>query len=217
MMQTKTMLAFAAALLLLLALAAVIALSIRGANRAAQTPAVSVAEVQTQAVATFASDMTRTAEAMPTDTSTSTPAPTSTPVATSAVSATPSCYRLLYIKDVTIPDNTPMTPAEVFTKTWQVENNGTCTWRPGFQLVLIGGVAMGGSPFTLTELVNPGERLDISIKMAAPTNQTGTIQGTWRITDDKGTFFGDALTVVIVVGNATGTPPTAEATAISTP
>jgi hypothetical protein len=49
--------------------------------------------------------------------------------------------------------------------------------------------------------------------MAAPTNQTGIVQGTWRMSDDNGGLFGDALTVVIVVGSGTGAPPTIPATA----
>ena len=49
-----------------------------------------------------------------------------------------------------------MTPAEVFTKTWLVENSGTCPWKPGFQVVLIGGLAMGGSPFRVAQTVGPG-------------------------------------------------------------
>ena len=186
-----------------------------------QTPppsptAVNVGHIQTQAVQAFANGLTSTALAVPTGTATDTPQPTETAAEatptgpTSSVSATPSCYRLKYLQDLTIPDNTLMTPAQVFTKTWQVQNSGTCAWRPGFQMVLVGGSAMGGSPFTLDTTVNPGAKIEISIKMAAPTNQTGVIQGTWRMTDGQGNQFGDALTVVIVIPVGTAGP---EATA----
>ena len=208
MLHNKIMLAISA-LVLLTAIVLAIIFGLRGTNRAAQTPTVNVSEVQTEAVATFASGLTRTVKAMPTSTLTSTPLPSETPLVTASVSATPSCYRLRFVRDVTIPDNTPMTPAEVFTKTWQVENNGICAWRPGFQLLLVGGLAMGGSPFTLAQQVNPGQRIEVSVKMVAPTNQTGIMQGTWRMADDNEAFFGDALTVVIVVGNETGTPTSA--------
>lgn len=174
------------------------------------SPTVNIGQVQTQAVLSFSNSLTSTAQAIPPGTPTDTPEPTFTPVEataveatatgpTSSVSATPSCYRLKFVQDVTIPDNTLMTPAEVFTKTWQVQNNGTCAWRPGFQMILVGGVAMGGSPFTLDTTVNPGAKMEISIKMVAPTNQTGVIQGTWRMTDGQGNPFGDALTTVIVI------------------
>ncbi len=203
---------------LILVLALTVVFSVRGANQTSPSPTVDVAVVKTDAVETFAQGLTGTAYAMPTSTiaATITERPTDVvteTAGTDSVSSTPSCYRMKFVRDVTIPDNTPMTPAQVFTKTWQVENNGICAWRVGFKLVLIGGLAMGGSPFTLAATVNPGGRIDIAIKMVAPTNQTGILEGTWRMSDDNGTPFGDALTVVIVVGSATGPAPTLGATA----
>ena len=182
------------------------------------SPTVDIAHVQTQAVGVFASGLTSTAAAIPTSTATATDTPaaptdTSAPgtvgtESTSSVSPTPSCLKLKYIKDLTIPDYTVMTPAQVFTKSWQVQNNGTCPWQPGFQVVLVGGVAMGGSPFKLTAAVNPGGLLQVDIKMAAPTNQVGLIQGTWRMVDSSGNQFGNVMYVQIVIPGGTGAPVT---------
>jgi len=106
-----------------------------------------------------------------------------------------------------------MTPAQVFTKTWQVVNSGTCPWKPGFQAILVGGVAMGGSPFKVAQNIGPGGTIQVSIKMAAPTNIKGVVQGTWKMADEKGQAFGDYLSVVVVVGTGTGTStPAAAAT-----
>jgi hypothetical protein len=201
MLPDKTKLAIVT--VLLLAVLITVLFSMRTAKQPVQTPTISINLVQTDAVATFVAGLTSTTEAMPTSTSTSTPVSTSTTIGTDANSPTPSCYRLKYDRDVTIPDNTSMTPAQVFTKTWLVENSGLCAWRNGFKLILVGGDAMGGSPFNLTQTANPGDRVEISVKMAAPTNQTGVIQGTWRMTDDNGNLFGDALTVVINLGGTT--------------
>jgi hypothetical protein len=208
MLQDKTRMIIAAVLLIAVVIAIVV--STRVPRAPSPEPTVDVSGIQTRAVSTFAQSLTGTAAAIPTSTSTDTPEPQGTVVAseTSALSPTPSCYRLKFIHDVTIPDNTPMGPADVFTKTWQVQNIGLCAWRPGFKLVLVGGVAMGGSPFTLEATVNPGVKIEVSVKMVAPTNQTGTVQGTWRMTDENGAYFGDALTVVIVVGNGTESAPT---------
>ena len=52
---------------------------------------------------------------------------------------------------------------------------------------------MGGSPFIVESTVNPGARIEISIKMVAPTNETGIVRGTWRMSDENGTLFGDAI------------------------
>jgi hypothetical protein len=209
---------------MLIVLIATVVVSIRSLRQLAPAPTADLGRVQTEAVALFASGLTSTALAAPSATATVTETLTPTVEAaatdsTSSVSATPSCYRLKYVQDVTIPDNTIMTPAEVFTKIWEVENNGTCAWKPGFEMVLVGGVAMGGSPFILPASVQPGAHTQVSIKMAAPTNQTGLITGTWQMKDDAGSPFGDALTVVIVIGNGTNVPATAipSTTATATP
>ncbi|SRR5581483_6121965 len=206
MFENKARLAILA--VLFLALIVVVGLSIRGAKRSASSPTISVGGIQTAAVATFGSDLTRTAEAMPTSTSTSTatPFPTETIAGTETLSPTPSCYRLRYLKDVTIPDHTAMDPGEAFVKTWMVENNGTCAWRPGFVVRLIGGDAMSAIPFTLTQTVEPGGQIEISLSMTAPLDQQGTVAGTWQMSDENGNFFGSVLTVVIDLGGATATP-----------
>jgi hypothetical protein len=212
-MQNKPRLAIVA--VLILAVLLTVLFSLRNVKQPVQTPTVNVNLVRTEAVATFAYGLTSTASVVPaTLTSTSTPlSSTSTQVGTDANSPTPSCYRLKYVRDVTIPDNTPMTPAQVFTKTWLVENSGLCAWRPGFKLVLVGGEAMGGSPFNLVQSANPGDRIEVSVKMAAPTNLTGITQGTWRMTDENGNLFGDALTVVVDIGGSgTGVPSTPQST-----
>ena len=216
---SRNSLPWAVAGVLLLALILTLVVAARSLRATPVTPTADLAGVQTQAVATFAGGLTATVQAQPTSTATQTPEPaepateTAVTEATSAESPTPSCYRLKFVRDVTIPDNTLMTPAQVFTKTWEVENNGTCPWKPGFTLVLVGGVAMGGSPFTLEATVNPGARIQISIKMVAPTNQTGVIVGNWRMLDQGGTPFGDAIYAQIVIGGSTLAPPTVEATA----
>ncbi len=205
----------AVAVVALLALLLIVVLAVRSQGQTTVPPTVDAAAVQTKAVATFAMSLTGTVSSAPTETPTDTPEPvgTASTAATGSVSPTPSCYRLKFLHDISIPDYTVMTPAQVFTKTWEVENSGTCAWRPGFKMVLIGGLAMGGSPFVVASTVNPGVKVQISIKMAAPTNQTGLVQGTWRMTAAQGTAFGDALTAVIVLGGGTGVPAPASATA----
>lgn len=78
--------------------------------------------------------------------------------------------------------------------------------------MLIGGLAMGGSPFKVLQDVAPGGRIQVSIKMVAPTNQSGTIQGTWNMSDENGATFGDFMSVVIVVASPSATPRIAVST-----
>jgi hypothetical protein len=199
-----------------------------GGNQAKATPTsdpIMIQAVQTLAVATFSANLTQTAAVLPTSTPmpTLTPVPTlnlnttTTPASTLASGTTTSCYGLVYVKDVTIPDNTAMTEGESFTKTWMAQNTGTCAWESGFQFRHIGGDAMGGVTLTLQQTVNPGAQTELSIPMTAPSG-SGTVTGSWRMYDPKSSsFFGDALTVVITLGGATPTPTGTAATDTPTP
>ena len=201
------------ATLLILVFALIVTIVIRADRSAPASPTPNIDAVRTQAVSTFAAELTATAASTPSRTPTSVPALSPTAATATALSGTPNCLGLRFIRDVTIPDNTEMTPAEVFTKTWLVENSGTCPWKPGFQVVLIGGLAMGGSPFRVAQTVGPGGEIQVAIKMAAPTNQTGVVQGTWKMADADGVQFGDFLSVVVVVGGPTRIPPATVTTA----
>ena len=188
-------------------------LSACGATPADLTPTVTVNpdEIRTQAVGTFAADLTLTAFAAPTNT----PAATITPLATftagpttaaggtigtaPVAGSTASCYGMSFVSDVSIPDNTPMTPGQAFTKTWKVKNAGSCAWDAGFKFAFTGGEQMGAQTFTLPSQVAAGAVYDISVPMTAP-NKTGTLRGNWRMSTASGQFFGDEVYVQIVVG-----------------
>jgi hypothetical protein len=154
------------------------------------------------------------------------PAPTLSNVTsfgTSVVSTSPvtACNGLAYVSDVTIPDNTPMTPGQTFTKTWKVRNSGTCAWEAGFKFAFTTGDAMGGTTYVLPQNVPAGTQIDISIAMTAPS-KTGSIKGSWRMSTATGQFFGEEVYLIILVGGATGTATnsgaaTTPGTATSTP
>jgi hypothetical protein len=205
-------------------------LSACGAAAPELTPTVTVNpdEIRTQAVGTFAADLTLTALVAPTNT----PAATVTPLATFTVGptstggvalgtqpvagGTASCYGMAFVSDVTIPDNTPMTAGQAFTKTWKVKNQGSCAWDAGFKFAFTGGDAMGGSTYTVPSAVAAGAVVDISVPMTAP-NKTGTIRGNWRMSTASGQFFGDEVYVQITIGGAsaptnTGAAPAATST-----
>jgi hypothetical protein len=133
------------------------------------------------------------------------PGPTETPpppVTTEAGCSLDSSY----VADVTIPDNTVLSPGAAFVKTWRVRNSGTCDWDAGFQLIFVGGAQMGGPASVLLPAVPAGGQTDISVNQTAPTSY-GTHKGTWRIRADDGTVFGTNLTVVISIpAPATETP-----------
>ena len=216
-------------------LIAVLALSACGGSAPEATPTLDPILIQTQAVETFSAALTQTALASPSDTPLPTltlpPAPTfpslatsttgsvvpTQPLATSGTIAN-SCYGLVFVSDVTIPDNTTIAPGQTFTKTWKVKNSGTCAWDAGFKFAFTGGNAMNGAIYTLPSSVAAGVVADISIAMTAPTT-AGKVQGNWRMTTAGGQFFGNEVYVIIVVGGSTvtATVTTGAATNASVP
>jgi len=95
-----------------------------------------------------------------------------------------------FLEDVTVPDGTVFTPGETFTKTWRVQNSGSCTWTSEYQLAFSEGDAMSVSsplPLTTTDIA-PGETLDISLEMTAP-GTPGDYSSLWRLVSPDGTFF----------------------------
>ena len=178
-----------------------------GTNKAQQTDTMDLDAIRTEAVETYAASLTEVLIVVPTASPTLTVVtPTYTPtVDITATLETPvvsnPCYKLLWIEDRTIPDLTQMKPNEIFTKTWYVQNNGGCAWAPGFTFTHMGGDLMRGQPLVLKEPVPAGAKREISIDLVVPSSINGLIQSSWRMTDENGIFFGDTLSVNIVVGD----------------
>ena len=196
--------------LALIAIVAALILSACGAAATA-TPAptytpVDVGAISTAAVQTFIAQLTEQAPTI-----TPTPAFTDTPTAT-VVTPSPTvqkCEDLAFVEDVTIPDDTQMAVNQHFTKTWRVQNNGSCTWITGFYLGFSFGELMGGQArVPLTAAVAVGQTTDLSVSLTVP-NKTGKLTGVWSLYDNKGVNFGRSLTVVIDVAAASATPTVA--------
>ncbi len=131
--------------------------------------------------------------------------------ATPATQTTTCSYDAEFVGDLTIPDSTPLTAGQRFTKTWRVRNTGSCVWEAGTSLAFAGGAQMGAPNAVAVALVNPGEITDISVSMQAPS-APNTYTGLWRFGDPQGNLFGAQLSVRIIVAApnvATNTPPTA--------
>lgn len=100
-----------------------------------------------------------------------------------------------FIEDVTIPDGTKIGPGEAFRKTWRLRNTGTCTWTQGYKVVSVGKFNMGGQQYAnIPQMVKPGEMVDISMDLRAPTYY-GDYASEYRLQDENGEFFGIIGTV----------------------
>ena len=204
-MKTKTILS---TILITLLLAAC------GAQATPSEPTPDVAAVRTSAASTVVSQSTLTAAVF---TPTIPAEPTETPAAETAEAPTATqeavveaatgteeglCDLLSYDVssiDVNIPDNTVMTPGQDFVKTWRVKNNGTCPWGAGYALTFTGtGTKMDGQFIAFTEVIQPGQEVEVSVQFKAPT-QAGNYVSTWTMTNPRGVTFPEAIYVKITV------------------
>ena len=190
-----------------------------GPSAAPQEPTPDIALVRTSAASTVISQFTLTAAAFtPT---TSIPTNTSAPEATAPAAATATatgaviaqvtnlsgtpealCDSLSYdvaTVDVNVPDNTVLAPGQDFIKTWKVRNNGSCEWGAGYVLAYAGYTdQMSGQFVALTDVVLPGEEVDVSVQFKAPA-QAGTYVSAWSMRNPAGAFFPEIIFVKIIV------------------
>jgi hypothetical protein len=192
----------------------------------AEQQATESSRIITQAVETAIAALTETARSEPSPTFTFTPTleplPTSTPTvvietytpgptpqpATQAGPTLSTCDLASFVEDLSIPDGSELAPGQTFTKSWRIKNEGTCTWTPDYQLLYFGGEILSAeTAYTLTASdVAPGETLDISIEMTAPTAD-GTYNMYWIMRNADGEnfgvdAFGGAIYVQIVVSGS---------------
>jgi len=127
----------------------------------------------------------------------------------------------------TVPDNSVMVAGESFSKTWEVRNVGTCPWGGGIVLRAQGGDRFGAPEQVNVPYVAPGESIQLTLSMTAPTGP-GTYRSDWRLCAEDADCFGTTLWAQVVVvaasPTATGTPspgptstPSSTPTATSTP
>lgn len=150
--------------------------------------------------------------AQPTATSTSaereTAAPTNTPETApteAVIDNPPDCIdSAAFVADVTVDDYTRFEQGETFTKTWRVENTGTCTWYDAYNLVFYSGNAMGAPESQPLGMTAPGETQDISVEMTAPARDA-VLRADFEMHNPAGQpmpiDLGQYLWVIVSVGN----------------
>lgn len=146
----------------------------------------------TAAAQTVVAELTRVANLKETPTQIfSTITPTTQLLATSTPLFNLPCDRADFVLDVSYPDGSQVKPGETFIKVWRIRNGGTCKWNSSYSVIFDNGDAMGADaslPLTSKE-ISPGEELDISITMKAPS-LPGLYRGEWKLRDSFGRIFG---------------------------
>jgi len=112
----------------------------------------------------------------------------------SVVENTPaSCIdSLKFVEDITIPDKTVVKAGKPFTKTWKIQNTGTCTWTEAYSVVFSDGDKMSALDRTglpVGTSVKPNDTIEVSVYMIAP-EQSGSYAGYWLFESPSGIRFG---------------------------
>ena len=105
-----------------------------------------------------------------------------------------------------------MKPGQNFTKTWRLQNTGTCTWTKDYSMAVFSGESMDApSVVQMPSSVAPGQSVDISVDLTAPSS-AGSYQGNWKLRNKEGAWFGigpggsSPFWVRIVVSGTATTP-----------
>jgi len=115
------------------------------------------------------------------------------------------CNNLYFIRDVNIPTGTVLGKNQDFTKTWKVQNNGTCDWLFHFVLVPISGETFGGGSTKIKKVVKVNDWSELSVELTSP-NKPGTYTSYWRLSNGQG-MFGATLAVSIIVSAPPASTP----------
>ena len=119
----------------------------------------------------------------------STPTPSPKPTFPPASGGEQACMSASLVGE-TIPDGTIMTPGQLFTKVWQIQNTSTCTWTTGYKIVFWDGDVMGGGfVYNFPQAALPGDTVDVPLVLTAPTEE-GNYQGFWKLQTPGGSNFG---------------------------
>jgi hypothetical protein len=158
---------------------------------------VSATPNQAQTIAayeTHLAGLTQTAGVTPLPSPTETPTATSIPptkIPTPTITPTmQNCNWAEFVRDVTIPDGTEIDGGASFVKTWRLQNLGNCQWTTNYNLIFVRGESFRApTRVGLPKTVEPGEQVEISLLMEAPT-YPGNYVGYYLLSDGRGRTFG---------------------------
>ncbi|MCS7010703.1 MAG: NBR1-Ig-like domain-containing protein [Anaerolineales bacterium] len=132
--------------------------------------------------------------------------PTRTPLTlnTPAAQQPAACDNAAFVADVNYPDFSNIPGGTTFIKTWRLKNLGPCTWTTSYKVVFSymsdtgKGIISPPGPVNLPKTVKPGEEVDVSVTLTAPTKPEG-YRLVFRLQNDKGFFFGPEFWVLFRV------------------
>ena len=98
---------------------------------------------------------------------------------------TPTCRdSAVFIEDVSIPDNTRLEAGEEFTKTWKLQNTGSCTWTD-YTIAFVSGDQMDAPDSVPVPETEFSSTVDVSVDLVAPT-ENGAYTGNFELRNSEG-------------------------------
>ena len=107
-----------------------------------------------------------------------------------------------------VKDKTVMAPGQRFTQRWQVRNNGSTPWGPGYRLAAI-DQSMGAPPSVPLPPTAPGQVATLTLEHLAPITP-GIRRSTWQCFNAENQAFGQKLWTEIFVVAGAVTPKSLE-------
>ena len=84
-------------------------------------------------------------------------------------------------------------PYTTFTKSWYIQNTGTCTWNSKYKVVYYSGDNVGTAKsfplFTSDKIAKPGESIIASVKLYAGEGHNNDYTTYWSLQSDDGEIF----------------------------
>ncbi|MBN2502788.1 MAG: hypothetical protein JXB38_18560 [Anaerolineales bacterium] len=94
------------------------------------------------------------------------------------------------VEDVPLLNPQEIYQGDPLTKTWVLRNVGNCTWNENYVLLHTDGTLLTNAAATpLGEVVGPGETVEVSLNLTAPT-ELGSYTSSWRLRSDLNEIFG---------------------------
>ena len=90
----------------------------------------------------------------------------------------------VFVEDVTYPDNTRLDAGEKFTKTWKLQNTGTCKWT-GYTVAFVSGDKMEAPDSVPVPETEAKSTVEVSVDLVAPA-ENGQYTGNFELRDAEG-------------------------------
>ena len=83
-------------------------------------------------------------------------------------SPTPSCRdSAIFVEDVNYPDHSQLDSGETFTKTWKLQNTGSCAWT-GYTVAFVSGDDLGAPESVAVPETEASSTVEVSMDLTAP-------------------------------------------------